>query len=118
MRTVTDMAPRLDLSVTRMDDVWIDFYFEDESGNPVNRPYQAYAYYVEFRDRPGGELVFNPDAYQVPDVPGHIRIQLDSTSTKNLESCFWSLVEQQRFAPYVRTTLLQGRVNVTEGITR
>ena len=113
------MAPRLDIAVTRMDDVWVDIYFEDEAGNHLNRgSYATYAYYVEFRDRPGGELLINPDAYHVPDVPGHIRIQLDASITKNLESCFWSLVEHQKWAPFVRTTLLQGRVIVSEGITR
>ena len=116
-RTVTHMAQRLDLDLIRLDGCFIDFEFEDESGNPIPRTYQN-TFYVEFRDMPGGRIVCEPQVLVVPWLSNRVRIQIDPRDTRNLENCFWSLVQAQTVQPFHRTTLVQGRVNVIEGITR
>jgi hypothetical protein len=111
------MAQRLDLDLIRLDGCFIDFEFEDENGNPIPRTYQN-TFYVEFRDMPGGRIVCEPQVLVVPWLSNRVRIQIDPRDTRNLENCFWSLVQAQTVQPFHRTTLVQGRVNVIEGITR
>ena len=116
-RTVTHMAPRLDIDLVRLDGCFLDFEFEDENGNPVNRTYQ-HTFYLEFRDMPRGRILREHSVIVVPWINNRVRVQIDPRDTRDLESCFWSLVSVQNVQPFHRTTLLQGRVNVTDGITR